>query len=310
MVYENIIDATENFDPKYCIGVGGCGRVFRAELPNGQVVAVKKLHATDGDALRRLKDFTNEIQALTNIRHRNIVELYGFCSHTQHTFLVYEFLKGGSLMQLLSNDETASMFDWIKRVNIVKDVAKALSYIHQDCLPSIVHRDISSKNILLDSKYQAHISDFGTARLIRPDSSCWTSFAGTYGYAAPELAYTLEVNEKCDVYSFGGLALEVIMGKHPGDFISAPLSTAYNVLLKDLVDPRLSFSSNQESKQLVLVAKLTLSCIKPNPQLRPTMKQVSVQLLKETPSQFDIFPMVTIGQLLDLKIMNFRASAS
>ncbi|CDP11414.1 unnamed protein product [Coffea canephora] len=216
MVYENIIDATENFDPKYYIGVGGCGSVFRVELPNGQVVAVKKLYAIDGGALRRLKDFTNEIRALTNVRHRNIVKLYGFCSHTQHTFLVYEF----RLMQLLSNDETASMFDWIKRVNMVKDVAKALSYIHRDCLPSIVHRDISSKNILLDSEYQAHISDFGTERLIRPNSSRWMSFAGTYGYAAPELAYTLEVNEKCDVYSFGVLALEVIMGKHPGDFIS------------------------------------------------------------------------------------------
>ncbi|CDP19862.1 unnamed protein product [Coffea canephora] len=314
MVYENIIDATENFDPKYCIGVGGCGSVFRAELPNGQVVAVKKLHATDGGTLRRLKDFTNEIRALTNARHRNIVKLYGFCTHIEHTFLVYEFLEGGSLMHLLRNDETASKFDWSKRANMVKDMSNAFSYMHQDCSPSIVHRDISSKNILLDSEYQARISDFGTARLIRPDSSNWTTFAGTYGYAAPELAYTMEVNEKCDVYSFGVLALEVIMGKHPGDFISSILSapsstsTAHSVLLKDIADPRLSSPSKQESNIVVLVAKLALSCIDPNPQLRPTMKQVSDQLSKEIPTQFNIFPMVTIGQLLDLETTNFRAS--
>ncbi|CDP11087.1 unnamed protein product [Coffea canephora] len=310
IVYENIIDAIENFDPKYCIGVGAFGSVFRAELPNGQVVAVKKLHETDGGALRRPKDFTNEIHALTNIRHRNIVKLYGFCSHAQHIFLVYEFLEGGSLLHLLSNDEIAAMFNWIKRVNIVKDVANALSYMHQNCLPSIIHRDISSKNILLDSEYQAHISDFGTARILRPDSSHWTSFAGTYGYAAPELAYTMEVNEKCEVYSFGVLALEVIMGKHPGDFIlstlsaSSSTSTAYDILLKDIVDPRLSSPGKQESKQVTLVAKLALSCIEPNPQLRPTMKQVCVQLLKEIPSQFNVFPIVTIGQLLDLQTTN------
>nr|XP_027076874.1 MDIS1-interacting receptor like kinase 2-like [Coffea arabica] len=259
MVYENIIDAIENFDPKYCIGAGGFGSVFRAELPNGQVVAVKKLHGMDDGALRRPKDFANEIRALTNIRHRNIMKLYGFCSHAQHTFLVYEFLEGGSLMHLLSNDETAAKCEWIKRVSIVKDVANALSYMHQNCSPSIIHRDISSKNVLLDSEYQAHISDFGTARILRPDSSHWTSFAGTYGYAAPELAFTMEVNEKCDVYSFGVLALEVIMGKHPGDFIlsaSSSTSTAYDILLKDIVDPRLSSPSKQESKQVTLVAKL------------------------------------------------------
>nr|XP_027076869.1 MDIS1-interacting receptor like kinase 2-like [Coffea arabica] len=310
MVYENIIDAIENFDPKYCIGAGGFGSVFRAELPNGQVVAVKKLHGMDDGALRRPKDFANEIRALTNIRHRNIVKLYGFCSNVQHTFLVYEYLEGGSLMHLLSNDETAAKFEWIKRVSIVKDVANALSYMHQNCSPSIIHRDISSKNILLDSEYQAHISDFGTARILRPDSSHWTSFAGTYGYAAPELAFTMEVNEKCDVYSFGVLVLEVIMGKHPGDFIlstlsaSSSTSTAYDILLKDIVDPRLSSPSKQESKQVTLVAKLALSCIEPNPLLRPTMKQVCVQLLKEIPSQFNVFPIVTIGQLLDLQMTN------
>ena len=120
----------------------------------------------------------------------------------------------------------------------------------------------------------------------------------------------MEVNEKCDVYSFGVLALEVIMGKHPGDFIlstlsaSSSTSTAYDILLKDIVDPRLSSPSKQESKQVTLVAKLALSCIEPNPLLRPTMKQVCVQLLKEIPSQFNVFPIVTIGQLLDLQMTN------
>ncbi|KAL3504512.1 hypothetical protein ACH5RR_034353 [Cinchona calisaya] len=203
--------------------MGGFGSVFRVELPNGQIVAIKKLHATV--VVNSSKDFANEIQALTRLRHRNIVKFYGFCSHTHHTFLVYEFLKGRSLMHVLRNDEIAVKFEWIKRVNIVKDVANALFYMHHGCLPIIIHRDISSKNVLLDFDHQAHISDFGIATLLNRDSSNWTSFAGTYGYAAPELAYTMKVNEKCDFYSFGVLTLEVIMGKHPGDFISSMLIT-------------------------------------------------------------------------------------
>ncbi|KAK9930096.1 hypothetical protein M0R45_027153 [Rubus argutus] len=93
--------------------------------------------------------------------------------------------------------------------------------MHHDCMPPIVHRDISSKNILLDSEYEACVSDFGTAKFLNPDSANWTACAGTLGYVAPELAYTMEVNEKCDVYSFGVLALETIMGRHPGDLISS-----------------------------------------------------------------------------------------
>ncbi|KAL3513904.1 hypothetical protein ACH5RR_026621 [Cinchona calisaya] len=132
MVYENIIEATKNFDPKYCQGIGGFGSVFRAELPNGQILVVKKLHASESVVSSIPKHFANEIRALTNIRHRNIVKLYGLCSHTQHKFLVYEFLDGRSLKELFSNDEIAAQFDWIRRVNIVKDVANALSYIHHD----------------------------------------------------------------------------------------------------------------------------------------------------------------------------------
>ena len=186
MVYENIIEATEEFDSKYCIGEGGYGSVYRAELSTGQVVAVKKLHANANDEMSHLKAFTSEIRALTQIRHRNIVKLYGFCSHPRHSLLVYEFLEGGSLRNVLNNEEKARAFNWSKRVNVAKGVANALLYMHHDCSPPIIHRDVSTKNILLSVDHdEAHVSDFGTARLLKPDSSNWTSFAGTFGYTAP-----------------------------------------------------------------------------------------------------------------------------
>ena len=189
MVYERIIEATEEFDSKHCVGVGGCGSVYKAELQPGQVVAVKKLHSIQDNGIANAKAFENEIRTLLEIKHRNLVKLYGFCSHPRHSFLVYEFLERGSLKELLSNKEEAISFEWARRVNIVKGVADALSYMHHNCSPPIVHRDISSKNILLDSEYVAHISDFGTARLLKPDSSNWSSFAGTFGYTAPGNIY-------------------------------------------------------------------------------------------------------------------------
>ncbi|KAF3455688.1 hypothetical protein FNV43_RR00330 [Rhamnella rubrinervis] len=127
----------------------------------------------------------------------------------------------GSLAKILTDDGKAVELVWAMRVNVVKGLANAVSYMHHECCPCVVHRDISSKNVLLDGDYEAHLSDFGSARTVDPDSSNWTSFAGTFGYAAPELAFTMEVNEKCDVYSFGVVTLEVIMGSHPGDLISS-----------------------------------------------------------------------------------------
>jgi serine/threonine protein kinase len=132
-----------------------------------------------------LKAFRIEIDVLMGIRHRNIVKLYGFCSHAKHSFLVYEFVERGSLRKVLNDEEQAIKMDWDKRINLIKGVANALSYMHHDCSPPIIHRDISSNNVLLDSDYEAHVSDFGTARLLMPDSSNWTSFAGTFGYTAP-----------------------------------------------------------------------------------------------------------------------------
>ena len=182
--------ATENFDAMYCLGSGGYGTVYKAQLPSGDIIAVKKIHASscDGD-LTDQKEFHNEMVALTEIRHRNIVKLYGFCSSTQHSLLMYEYLEKGSLAAILSKKEEAKELDWCRRVNIVKGVSHALAYMHHDCSPPIVHRDISSKNILLDSDYEAHVSDFGTAKLLKQDSSNWTNFAGTFGYVAPGKNY-------------------------------------------------------------------------------------------------------------------------
>ncbi|KAL7208526.1 hypothetical protein ACSBR1_030298 [Camellia fascicularis] len=164
MVYESIIEATEDFSTKHCVGEGGCGTVHRADLTSGQVVAVKKLHVSADGHLTNLKSFTSEIHAFTKIFQHNIVKLYG-----------------GSLGKILSTEDHVLYFDWIKRVNVVKDEANSLSYMQHDCSPAIIHRDISSKNVLLDLEYVAHISDFGRARFMKPDSSNWTSFVGTFG---------------------------------------------------------------------------------------------------------------------------------
>ncbi|XP_059629657.1 MDIS1-interacting receptor like kinase 2-like [Cornus florida] len=310
LVYENIIEATKDFSSDHCIGVGGSANVYKAQLPSGQVVAVKKLNAPEDDGVRATDQdvFTSEIRTLAEIRHRNIVRLYGFCSHPRHSFLVFEFLEGGSLQKILSSDQQASECGWIKRVNVVKDVADALCYMHHDCSPPIAHRDISSKNVLLDFEYVAHISDFGSARLLNPNSSNWTSFAGTFGYAAPELAYTMEVNEKCDVFSFGVLVVEVIMGKHPGELISClsssssspPTLVARDILLKDVLDQRLSPPTAQKAEELVFITKLAFACLHVSRESRPTMREVSTELSKRRPTLQNPFHTITLGQLLDI----------
>ncbi|XP_035543537.1 MDIS1-interacting receptor like kinase 2-like [Juglans regia] len=278
-LYDEIIKVTNGFDALCCIGKGGHGTVYKAELTSGDIVVVKKFNRPLHDAgeNRFQKEFLNEIRALMHIRHRNIVKLYGFCSHVQHSFLVCQYLERGSLSIILGNEDVAKELGWCKRLNIVKGVAYALSYMHHDCSPPIIHRDISSSNILLDSQFEAHVSDFGTVKLLKPDSSNWTSFAGTYRYVAPELAYTMKVTEKCDVYSFGVLAIEVIRGKHPGDFISSlsmPLAMD-NIQVKDVLDQRLPFPTTQVENELIIVVELAMKCLNAYPQSRLTMHMIS-----------------------------------
>ncbi|XP_041017353.1 probable leucine-rich repeat receptor-like protein kinase At1g35710 [Juglans microcarpa x Juglans regia] len=273
IAYDDIVEATEDFDIKYCIGTGGFGSVYEVKLPSGKVVALKKLHRLEAENQSFIESFKNEVKVLTNIRHRNIVKLHGFCFHKLSMFLVYEYMERGSLFCVLRNDVEAVELNWDKRVNIIKCTAHALSYLHHECIPIIVHRDISSSNILLDSKLEASISDFGTAKLLDPDSSNRTLVAGTYGYIAPELAYTMVVTEKCDVYSFGVVALEILMGRHPGELLT--LLSSQNVMLHEILDQRLPAPNHRVAQDICFVASIVLACLRTKPNSRPTMKRVS-----------------------------------
>ncbi|KAI9185555.1 hypothetical protein LWI28_008358 [Acer negundo] len=185
IAYEDIVAATENFDIKYCIGTGRYGSVYKAMLPTRKLIALKKLHQSEIEDPIFIKSFENEAHILSKIRHRNIVKLYGFCMHKRCMFLIYEFIEKGSLFCVLNNYDEATGLDWIKRLKIIQGVAHALSYLHHDCTPSVVHRDLSSNNILLNSESRAFVADFGLARLLHLDSSNRTILAGTYGYIAP-----------------------------------------------------------------------------------------------------------------------------
>ncbi|GLU09985.1 hypothetical protein SLE2022_268170 [Rubroshorea leprosula] len=300
VAYEDIIKATEDFDIKYCIGTGGYGSVYRAQLPNGKVVALKKLHRREAEEPAFDKSFRNEVKVLTEIRHKNIVRLHGFCLHKRYMFLIYQYMERGSLFCVLRNDDEVVELDWLKRLNVIKSMANALSYLHHDCIPPILHRDISSNNILLNSELEAFVADFGNARLLDPDSSNYTTLAGTHGYIAPELAYTMVVTEKCDVYSFGVVALEVLMGMHPGKLLtllSSP-SSLQNVMLSDILDARLSPPRSRSLTQNIVVATtLAFACLHAKPKFRPTMKFVSQQFLASEKPLTKAFQTISLLEL-------------
>ncbi|XBJ14366.1 hypothetical protein VPH35_006415 [Triticum aestivum] len=254
IAFEDILTATENFNEKYCIGIGGYGTVFRVELEGGVTFAVKLLHSME--EFNDEETFHAEIEVLTKIRHRCMVKLYGFCSHSQCKFLVYDLIERGSLSSILHEQELAKELDWSNRIAIVADIAQALSYLHHDCDDPIVHRDIKSSNILLNRDYKAYVSDFGMARKLKHGCSSWsTIFAGTCGYIAPELSSTMVLTEKCDVYSFGVVALEVVMGKQPGDLLLPFFCrTEQPRKFNDILDRRIAVPSTiHEEKDVILV---------------------------------------------------------
>ncbi|XP_058090159.1 leucine-rich repeat receptor-like serine/threonine-protein kinase BAM1 [Magnolia sinica] len=269
------------------IGRGGAGIVYMGKMPNGEEIAVKKLLGFGNNSHDH--GFRAEIETLGNIRHRNIVRLIAFCSNSQTNLLVYEYMRNGSLGEAL-HGKKGGFLGWDLRYKIAIGAAQGLCYLHHDCSPLIVHRDVKSNNILLNSSFEAHVADFGLAKFLQDGgtSECMSAIAGSYGYIAPEYAYTLKVDEKSDVYSFGVVLLELITGRRPvgefGDGVDivqwakrATNSRKEQVI--QIIDPRLTAVPADEAMHVFFIAML---CTQENSVERPTMREV-VQMLAEYP---------------------------
>ncbi|CAH9106512.1 unnamed protein product [Cuscuta europaea] len=269
------------------IGQGGAGVVYRGTMANGEHIAVKKLGISKGSHDNGL---SAEIQTLGRIRHRYIVRLLAFCSNEETNLLVYEYMQNGSLGEAIHGKSNGGGYlKWETRLKIALESAKGLAYLHHDCSPLIIHRDVKSNNILLDSDYEAHVADFGLAKFFQDSdaSECMSAIAGSYGYIAPEYAYTLRVDEKSDVYSFGVVLLELITGRKPiGDFGEEGMDIVQWVNLQTnrskegvvkIIDERLKNVPIQEAMQVLFVAIL---CVEEHSVERPTMREV-VQMLAQ-----------------------------
>ncbi|KAL7599422.1 hypothetical protein Lser_V15G24860 [Lactuca serriola] len=286
--YQDLVEATHNFSDDVVIGKGACGVVYKAVMGDGEVVAVKKLKSGGGGATIVDQSFLAEISTLGKIRHKNIVKLYGFCYHQESNLLLYEYMENGSLGELLHGNKNGRFLDWNDRYKIAHGAAEGLCYLHYDCRPHIIHRDIKSNNILLDKMLQPHVGDFGLAKLM--DFTCSKSMsavAGSYGYIAPEYAYTMKVTEKCDIYSFGVVLLELVTGKPPvqpvdqgGDLVTWVRRSIHGMVpISDLYDKRLDLSCKKTTNEMSLFLRIAVFCTSPSPLNRPTMREVVAMMI-------------------------------
>ncbi|XVF48020.1 hypothetical protein PTKIN_Ptkin03bG0157000 [Pterospermum kingtungense] len=258
--------ATDHFNKNRIIGRGGQGTVYKGMLVDGRIVAIKKSIVVDAD---KVEEFINEVFILSQINHRNVVKLLGCCLETEVPLLVYEFISNGTLFQHLHDQNEEFQLSWEMRLRIAIEVAEALSYLHSSPSFPIYHRDIKSTNILLNEKYRAKVSDFGTSRSLAIDQThLTTNVQGTFGYLDPEYFQSSQFTGKSDVYSFGVVLVELITGQKPISLVKIgegrSLATHFILSMKenwlfDIVDPRIMQDSVHEEK--IAVAKLAYRCL-------------------------------------------------
>ncbi|KAL9242627.1 hypothetical protein vseg_016611 [Gypsophila vaccaria] len=290
---KDIIKKLENLNEEDIIGCGGFGTVYKLAMDDGNVFALKRIVKVN-DGFDRF--FERELEILGSIKHRYLVNLRGYCNSPSAKLLIYDYLPGGSLDEALH--ERSDHLDWDARLNILAGSAKGIAYLHHDCSPRIIHRDIKSSNILLDANLDARVSDFGLAKLLKDEESHITTIvAGTFGYLAPEYMQSGRATEKTDVYSFGVLVLEVLSGKRPTDasFIEKGVNIVgwLNFLVtesrqREIVDQHCEGVQQESLDALLSVA---MQCVSSSPEDRPTMHRV-VQILESevmTPCPSDFY---------------------
>ncbi|XP_071920407.1 wall-associated receptor kinase-like 1 isoform X2 [Coffea arabica] len=278
--------ASDQFSEDRILGRGGQGTVYKGMLTDGKIVAIKKSMKVDES---QLEPFINEVVILSQVNHRNVVKLLGCCLETEVPLLVYEFIPNGTLSSLIHNHiDDEFPFTWNFRLRIAGEIAGALAYLHSAISIPIYHRDIKSSNILLDEKYTAKISDFGTSRSIGADKTHLTTLVkGTFGYLDPEYFQSSQFTEKSDVYSFGVVLVELLTRKKPISFseseegIHLNLATRFLMMMDEnrldsILDRQLLDESMEE--EVMAVAKLAQTCLYSNGKNRPTMKEVAIEL--------------------------------
>lgn len=284
------------------IGRGGCGEVYKTDLPSSKIktIAIKKIIQPPKDAAelteedtkllnKKMRQIKSEIQTVGQIRHRNLVPLLAHVSRPNCHYLVYEFMKNGSLQDILQQVKDGSReLDWLARHRIALGVAAGLEYLHMNHTPRIVHRDLKPANVLLDDDMEARIADFGLAKSIPDADTHMTSsnVAGTLGYIAPEYHQTLKFTDKCDIYSFGVVLAVLVMGKLPSDEFFQRTSEIglvkwLRIVMtsedpKQAIDPMLMGNGFEE--QMLLVLKIAFFCTLDNPKERPNSKDARLML--------------------------------
>ncbi|KAL5567682.1 hypothetical protein UlMin_024257 [Ulmus minor] len=285
--FEDIMEATEGWNDKYVIGRGRHGTVYRTEssMDSRKNWAVKKVNLSN-------RNFHNEMRTLNLVRHRNVVRMAGYCIKESYGCIVTEYLPGGTLYDVLHRSEPRLPLDWNTRYRIAFGIAQGLSYLHHDCVPQILHRDVKSDNIFLDSEFEPKLGDFGMAKIMVSDSdssSTKSVIVGTLGYIAPENAYSTQVTEKCDVYSYGVILLELLCRKMAVDPCFEEGLDIVSWTTKNLqennewfrfFDEEISYWDEHEQQKALRLLDLALECTETAPNMRPSMRHVVGFLIK------------------------------
>ncbi|CAI9298473.1 unnamed protein product [Lactuca saligna] len=280
--YEELAMATEGFSEANLLGQGGFGYVHKGVLPNGKEVAVKSLKAGSGQGER---EFQAEVEIISRVHHKHLVSLVGYCISGDQRMLVYEFVPNNT-MEYHLHGKNRPVMDFSTRLRIALGAAKGLAYLHEDCHPKIIHRDIKAANILLEFNFEAKVADFGLAKITSDVAThVSTRVMGTFGYLAPEYAASGKLTEKSDVFSYGVMLLELITGRRPVDtaqtFMDDSLVDWARPLLTraledgnfdSIVDQRLPKDYNHS--EMARMVSCAAVCVRHSARRRPKMSQV------------------------------------
>ncbi|XP_038685449.1 L-type lectin-domain containing receptor kinase S.1 [Tripterygium wilfordii] len=283
--YEELSQATDGFSNVQLLGSGGFGRVFKGILPNETEIAVK---CVSHGSKQGLREFMAEISSMGRLQHKNLVQMRGWCRKGNELMLVYDYMPNGSLNRWIF-DKQEKLLSWQQRRQVLTDVAEGLSYLHHGWDQVVIHRDVKASNVLLDNEMRGRLGDFGLAKLYQHgETPNTTRVVGTLGYLAPELATVAVPNSASDVYSFGVVVLEVVCGRRPidvtieDDEIAVLIDWVRGLYAKERLveaaDDRLEGGNRGE---VVEMLKLGLACCHPDPQRRPSMKEVVAVLVGE-----------------------------